>query len=558
MATPATTPSPFDQHRPLLPHLHGYKDSGLWTERTLAELARERAFDAPDAVAITAGADQLTFAQLLADAEALAVSFQNLGLSRGDRVCYQLPNWAEVAVINLALALAGLVGVPIVPIYRDAEMRAMLADSRSRALVITDTFRRFDYGAMAERLKRNLPELEHVIYVRPASSGPLSYSALVEAGRGRRPSGDPFGPDAAKILLYTSGTTGRAKGVLHSQNTLNAVLGMCVRHWDIRPGDAVLMPSPVTHLTGYGFLELPLLIGSSTMLMESWDAEEAVRLIDAHSLVGTVSATPFLKELIDAAEAADTRLQSLRFFACGGAAVPPALIRRANGWLGRPVAFRIFGCTEAPLVSMGFLDPAHSELAATTDGQIKDYEVRIVDDQGAAVSPGQEGEIIVRGPAMMLGYLDPQQTAEAIDGKGFYHTGDIGLLSAEGAVIITGRKKDLIIRGGENISAKEVEDVLHRHPAVAEAAVVAMPHERLGETGCAFVVLRRGELPPDEGALISFVAGSGLARQKVPEHVKAIEEMPRTSTGKIRKDLLRDRARGLAADRHIKGPRGAV
>jgi acyl-CoA synthetase (AMP-forming)/AMP-acid ligase II len=534
--------SPFAPGWPLPAHLVRYKQAGLWRETTLGALARAHAETNPDREVIAGCVPAMTAARAVAEAEALAAALGDLGLRPGDRIAFQLPNWEETVVIALALAMGGYVAVPIVPIYRDTEMLQMLADCRCRALFVTPRFRGFDYEAMAGRIAPKLPDLHHVIYVRGEGGGHL-YSDLLGAGRGRAPAGPAATPDAARLLLYTSGTTGRAKGVLHSQNTLNAVLDMCASHWSIGPGDTILMPSPVTHLTGYGFLELPFLVGSRTLLMESWNADEAARLVDAHGVIGTVSATPFLVELTEAARRAGTRLPSLRFFACGGAAVPPEVIREADATFARAASFRIFGCTEAPLISIGFPGSHERELAATTDGRVEDYDVQTLDEHGAPLARGEEGEIAARGPAMMLGYLDPDQTAAALTPDGFYRTGDLGRLTEDGAVIITGRKKDLIIRGGENISPKEIEDLLHSHPAIAEAAIVAMPHPRLGEGVCAFIVTASGETL-DAQALLDFVARSGLARQKIPERVEFRDELARTATGKIRKDLLRAELRG--------------
>lgn len=535
--------SAFDHDRPLPKHLLRYKQAGEWREMTLARMARVHADRAPESEILAGCTPAMTAAYALTEAEALAVALAELGLQPGDRIAFQLPNWGETVVIALALAIGGFVAVPIVPIYRDAELLQMLADCDCRALFLTPRFRSFDYAAMAQRIAPQLPGLRHVIYVR-GEEQTLCYADLVETGRGRAPAGSPPPPDAAKLLLYTSGTTGRPKGVLHSQNTLNAVLDMCVRHWGIGSGEMILMASPVTHLTGYGFLELPFLIGSQTLLMESWNAAGAVNLIDTHSVVGTVSATPFLVELTEAARAKGSRLPSLRFFACGGAAVPPEVIRGANATFAHHAAFRIFGCTEAPLISMGFLGAGEQELAATTDGRVADYEVQVLDEQGRPLGRGAIGEIAARGPAMMLGYLDPKQTDAALTPDGFYRTGDLGFLTEANAIVITGRQKDLIIRGGENISAKEIEDVLHSHPSVAEAAVVAMPHARLGEGVCGFIVAAPGAVP-DPQTLLDFVAGSGLARQKIPERIEIRDALAKTPTGKVRKDLLRAEIRQI-------------
>jgi acyl-CoA synthetase (AMP-forming)/AMP-acid ligase II len=536
---PAAHDAPWSWLAPPAAHHRRYAAGGFWLERTVGDLAREWAEREPDAIVFPGDAAAPTYASLAADAEALAVSLGDLGLARGDVVSFQTPNWVEACVINLAAALGGFVINPIVSIYRDAEVRQMLGDCGARVFFHAKSFRGYDFAAMVERIRPDLPALQHAIAIRPSTGG--GYAALVEAGRGRSLQTGRIDPGTVKMILYTSGTTGRPKGVLHSHNSLARAAGAGAEHWGIEAGDALLMPSPVTHVSGYSNgLELPFLAGTRTVLMESWNALDALSLIQQHQIRGTVAATPFLQELVTRAKEAGTTLPSMRFFACGGAAVPPEIVRSANALFGKPVAFRVFGSSEVPLVTLGF--PKDGELAATTDGEIIDYEVRIVDDEDRDVPPGGEGEILARGPAMFMGYADEAQTREAITADGYFRTGDIGRVTPENAVLITGRKKDLIIRGGENISAKEIEDVLHLHPKVAEAAVVAMPHERLGEGVCAFVIAK-GEAPTFAD-LVAFVAASGLAPQKRPERVEIVEEFPRTASGKIRKDLLRARLRG--------------
>ncbi len=519
------------------PHHKAYAESGAWAGKTIADLAYELTAADPDFVVFLAGDERMTRGELLADAEALSVSLAELGLQPGDVVSFQTPNWIEAAVINLACAMSGLIINPIVPIYRDHEVSMMLGDCGAKAFFVASTFRNFDYAAMAERLRPDLPELQHVITVRGASG--TTYENLVKAGRGKPFQRPQVDAGAVKMLLYTSGTTGRPKGVLHSHNTLNRVLRMTVEHWGINPGDAIIMPSPVTHVSGYANgLELPLIGQTRSIMMEVWNAQDALALIEQHQVTGTVAATPFLIELASAAAAAGTRLPSLRFFACGGAAVPPEVIPTANKAFENCAAFRVFGSSEVPLVTLGYPGRENEHLAASTDGAIVDYDVRIVDDQENDVAPGQHGEILARGPAMFLGYADQQQTADAISADGYFRTGDIGCITPEGAVLITGRKKDLIIRGGENISAKEIEDVLHTHAAVKEATVVAMPHARLGEGICAYVILRDGG-SVDAHGLAKHVEASGLAKQKIPERFEFVDDFPRTASGKIRKDQLR-------------------
>lgn len=506
-----------------------------WQNKTIVDFARERAAADPDGVAVVDGVRELTWSQWLTEARRLAAGMQARGLAQGDVIAFQLPNWHEAAIVNLAAAMAGLVINPIVPIYRDAEVRQMLGDCNARALFTCEEFRRFDFADMARRIAPDLPALDHVFTVRGADGD--DYRALIAEGADRDFNPVDVDPFGVKLVLYTSGTTGLPKGVLHSHATIEYVLRRSSEHWGISPGDAILMPSPVTHISGYcNGLELPLVSGTRTILMEAWDAAEALSLIEKWDVFGTVAATPFLVELAREARSAGTRLPSMQYFACGGAAVPPDLIPAAHEAFDNLNAFRVFGASEVPLVTYGW--PRDAKRAAITDGEVVDYDVRIVDDEDRDMPVGTEGEILARGPAMMLGYADRAQTEAAITQDGYFRTGDLGTLDADGALTITGRKKDLIIRGGENISAAEIEDVLRTHAMVDDVAVVAMPHERLGEGVCAYIVVD-GHERPDAASLNTHVQNSGLARQKTPERYEFVDEFPRTASGKVRKDRLR-------------------
>lgn len=518
-----------------------YTASGDWPGKTLAEFAEDLARRDPDRVTHVFGAQRCTVSELLAEAELLAAGLQRRGLVAGDVVSFQLPNWREAVVIDLATTMLGLVVAPIVPIYRDAEVAFMLADAGVKAAFFPTNYRGFDYAAMMQGLAPTLPGLRLLCSVRGEPGGD-SYEAMI--GEGKRLTERPkVDANAVKMILYTSGTTGRPKGVLHTHNTGPLRLRRAFENWS--RGSAVagldnilLMASPVTHVTGQSGMEIPFCSNTRTVFMERWNAVEALDLIDAEQVTASVGATPFLHELLSAAEAGGRRLPSLQVFACGGAEVPPALICKAYEVLEQCRAFRVYGSSEVPLTTLGFAGVGEMEMAASTDGQIADYEVRILDDEGNRLSVGQEGEICVRGPSMFLGYGDPEATAASFDADGFFATGDLGRVTSEGAIVITGRKKDLINRGGEKVSAKEVEDILHRMPAIKEAAVVAMPHARLGETLCAYVIAQPGA-GLDLDALLAFVAASGVARQKYPEHLVVVDDFPRTASGKIRKDRLR-------------------
>ena len=520
-------------------HLRRYADMGSWQDSRLDQWARRRAEVTPDEPVFLGDPARPSFASLLGDGEALARALIDLGINPGDVISFQTPNWVEAAVINLAAALGGFVINPIVHIYRDAEVQHMLADCAARIFFVAEAFRSIDYAGMVDRITPHLPMLAQTIFVRPQSSSP-SFADLVEHGRKLTHPLVGADPNSVKLILYTSGTTGRAKAVLHSHNSLARVLDATFRHRSPVGRDVILMPSPVTHITGYaGALEMPFQFDSRAVLMEQWDAARAVELIERYQATYTTAATPFLVELCQAAHAAGRSLPSLRSFACGGAAVPDELIRTANAALANPCAYRVYGSSEVPQTTQGYSPVLEPDLAAASDGHAVDYELRIVDDEGRDLPAGMDGEVLVRGPGMFLGYGDPGQTDQAITADGFFRSGDIGRLDDRGALTITGRKKDLIIRGGENISAREIEDVLQAYPDVALTAVVAMPHARLGEGVCAYIVLRPAA-QVSAADLAAHVRASGLARQKCPERFEFLQDLPRTASGKIRKDLLRD------------------
>lgn len=518
-----------------------YFATGAWIRSTLADAAREQARLHPDRIALIGEAGQLSYAQALEQGEALARALLDLGMRPGDTVAFQLPNWLEAATVNLAAALAGMVVNPVIPIYRSAELRVILKDARARAIFIPEVFRDFDFAAMYADLRADLPELAHVIPVRGPNDG---LAALIARGRTLETPLPRILPEEAKMLVYTSGTTGLPKGVIWGHAQARAAIANSFAAWSLETDCTTVVPTPVTHVTGYSHgLEAPFVMGTRAVLMERWDAVEAVRLIDAHGAAYMIGATPFLSETLKAAQAAGTHLPSLKVFACGGAEVPPDLIRRANAWFAQGIAFRVYGASEVPMITQGC--PESSELSAITDGRVYAYEVKVVDESGAVLPPDTEGEILARGATMFLGYTAPAETEKAIDADGYFRTGDLGRMSADGLITATGRKKDLIIRGGENLSAKEIEDALGLHPAIADLAVVAAPHPRLGEGVAAFVVPAPGEPVPTPADLGAFLKAAGLAQQKWPEFVFAAENLPRTASGKVQKHLLRARAREL-------------
>jgi acyl-coenzyme A synthetase/AMP-(fatty) acid ligase len=385
-----------------------------------------------------------------------------------------------------------------------------------------------------------LPDLELVVTVRGEAGGCTPFEDLLNAAGPDAFTTGTTDPNAVKLIMYTSGTTGRPKGVLHSHNTIDTEIQAISRFLSLDENDVILMPSPVTHITGYLYgIQMPIALNAPVVFMDTWNVASAADLIDAHGVTFTLAATVFLQELSQFALRHGRTLPSLRYFPSGGAPVPPDAIHTAHKAFARCVCARVYGSTEAPTITLGVNSRAEARLGATTEGYIVGHEVRIVDHTGNDVPVGVEGEVLSRGPEMCLGYADTGHNAESFDADGYFHTGDLAMLTGDGCMVITGRSKDLIIRGGENISPREVEDALHDHPAIHEAAVVAMPHPRMGETGCAFVVLEEG-MHLDFDEMVAWLSTTGMARQKYPERLEIIGAFPRTAAGKIRKNVLRD------------------
>jgi acyl-CoA synthetase (AMP-forming)/AMP-acid ligase II len=512
---------------------------GDWTNRTVASYARERATTQPDRPMFVEGDLVLTAARLHDKAQRLAGWFRAIGLVAGDVVSFQLPNWWEAAVIDVAACMTGVVVNPIVAINRDAEVTYMLNESRTRVMFVPEVFRKFDYAEMLRRIAPGLSTPPRVVVLRGNAGTFETFDAVVAMATPLEQPAD-VDPNAVKLLMYTSGTTGRPKGVLHSHNS---ILADCVKMkpvMSLADSDRVFCPSPLTHVTGYlWLLTMPWYGGMTGVTIDTWDARRAFDLLRRHECALMLGATPFLQDLLEVVRASGETLPALRYYLCGGAAVPPSLIYEAAERLPNCIPWRNFGATEVPTMTCCPDSRANIRFGAETDGRIYRCDVKIVDlNSGKPVAPGEEGEILVREPSMALGYARREDNDSAYDDEGFFRMGDLCRIVDVNHIVCTGRKKDLIIRSGENISAKEIEDALLQSPLVREAAVVSMPSKKTGEAICAFIVPQLGASPgmAEIAALISQV---GLAKQKTPEHVQLVESLPKTASGKVRKDELR-------------------
>ena len=511
---------------------------GLWVHTTLADSLRAAADISPQRTVLVDKDTRLDCATLHAQATALAAALL-AHAPAGSVVSFMLPNWHEAAVIYLAATLAGMVVNPILPSLRDQEVRFILEDVRTAVIFVPHQFGGHDYAAMLARVTASMTPAPKVVVLRGEAGPHTPYPALLQ----HRLDGaqlPALNPDAVRMVLYTSGTTGRPKGVLHSHNSMHALIRQIRDHWMVDPGDTFLVPSPIAHIGGsiYAF-ECPLLLGTTAVLMDRWDPSAAIALMNSERCTHMAGATPFLQQLLSAAERAGTRLPDLKVFICGGASVSPSLIHRAAQYFDQAVVTRVYGCTEVPVATIGAPRRDETGYAASTDGRPGIAEIKLVAHEAALAG---EGEVCVRGPQMLLGYRHAEDNADSFDDTGFFRTGDLGRWVSAGFedqyLVVTGRAKDVIIRNGENISAKEVEDLLADHPGIAEIAVVGLPDERTGERACA-VIVPAGAARPDVASLLARLQSKGVAKFKAPEQVVIWDALPKNDAGKVLKHRIR-------------------
>ena len=508
--------------------------AGWWVNATLADALQRAAAETPDRVVLIDGEHRIDCRRLYSDASRLAGAL----LARaapGAVVSFVLPNWHEAATIYLATTLAGMVAHPILPSMRERELAFMLADVDSRIIFIPEALRGHDFAGMLTAVCAKLERPPKVVVLRGGRGEHSAYDALLaEEHEAELPAVEP---DAVRMILYTSGTTGTPKGVMHSHNTIHALVRQLDEHWLIEPGDTFIVPSPISHIGGsiYAF-EMPLLLGTAAVLMERWEPKAAVALIDGERCTHMAGATPFLKGLVAAAQDKGSRLASLKVFICGGASIPPPLIRAASEQFENAVVTRVYGSTEVPVITVGVIDRSDLSHAADTDGRPGIAEVRLVPHSGAA--PGTDGEIFALGPQMLVGYVHEADEAEVFDSEGFYRTGDLGLWVDGKFLVISGRVKDIIIRNGENISPREIEDVLLEHPEIVDVAIVGLPHPVTGERAVAVVVAREAA-SLNLNDVTTFLAGQGIAAFKRPEQLVVWDALPKNTIGKVLKHEIR-------------------
>ena len=521
------------------PLAEAYRRDRLWRGETIWTAFAATAARMPSKLAVVDGSTRLTYGALAAAAERLSAGLSRLGIGAGDAVAFQLPNWWETVVVLLATARCGAVATPVLPINRRRELGFILGQAGARVCFAPGRYRDCDHRSLLAELRPELPALEHVIVVRDdAGPGALPFDTVAaDTGAPLHTSTDA---EALALLIYTSGTTADPKGVLHSHETLLAEGRSLGPVHELTASDTVLMPSPLTHISGIVHaLLVPAVFGTTAVLMERWEPGVGLALIAAERVTYMVGAPTFLRDLARHPDLDVHDVGSFRLFSCGGADVDPVLVRDAAARLGC-VAKRVYGSTEFPTIATTGPDDPPARRIDSEGRPIGAAEIRLVDDDGAPVRTGVEGEILARGPECFLGHGDPALDAEVFTPDGWFRTGDLGTVDAAGYLRITGRKKDIIIRKGENISAREVEDLLAAHPAVAEVAVVGVPDVAAGEIACAVVRVRTGAAAPSLEELVAYLTARGLSRRKLPERLEVVDDFPRTASGKVLKRVLRE------------------
>ena len=509
---------------------------GYWVKETLADTLLQAATQEPERILIIDGAVRLDARTLHQQSHALALVMADR-YPVGSVISFMLPNWHEAAVIYMAATMAGMIAHPVLPSLREHDLCFMLQDLQCRMIFIPEQFRNHHYADMltsvVEKLQNQMKKVPEVIVLRGKSQQFDTYESLFDGNsavseRSPDAGGLPkVDPRAVRMIMYTSGTTGNPKGVMHSHNSIHALIKQIGEHWLVEPGNKFLVASPISHIGGsiYAF-ECPLLLGATAVLMEHWNADQAVELLVSEGCTHFAGATPFLVQTLAAARHAATRLPDLKLFVCGGASVPPSLIREADAYFERAVVTRVYGSTEVPVMTVGVI--GNVEHAADTDGQAGIAHLKLSDT----------GEVVAKGPQMLVDYLDSEAEASVFDAEGYFRTGDLARWEDDNYLVIVGRAKDIIIRNGENIAPKEIEDLLVNHPSINEIAIVGLPDPKTGEKACA-VIVPIGAATPGVADLAELLSSKGVAKFKYPEQVVLWDALPKNDAGKVLKHKIR-------------------
>ncbi|EOU8674729.1 medium-chain fatty-acid--CoA ligase [Escherichia coli] len=528
-----------------------YRQQGLWGDASLADYWQQTARAMPDKIAVVDNhGASYTYSALDHAASCLANWMLAKGIESGDRIAFQLPGWCEFTVIYLACLKIGAVSVPLLPSWREAELVWVLNKCQAKMFFAPTLFKQTRPVDLILPLQNQLPQLQQIVGVdklAPATSS-LSLSQIIADNTPLTTAITTHGDELAAVL-FTSGTEGLPKGVVLTHNNILASERAYCARLNLTWQDVFMMPAPLGHATGFLHgVTAPLLIGARSVLLDIFTPDACLALLEQQRCTCMLGATPFVYDLLNLVEKQPADLSALRFFLCGGTTIPKKVARECQQ---RGIKLlSVYGSTESSPHAVVNLDDPLSCFMHTDGYAAAGVEIKVVDDARKTLPPGCEGEEASRGPNVFMGYFDePELTARALDEEGWYYSGDLCRMDEAGYIKITGRKKDIIVRGGENISSREVEDILLQHPKIHDACVVAMPDERLGERSCAYVVLKAPHHSLSLEEVVAFFSRKRVAKYKYPEHIVVIEKLPRTASGKIQKFLLRkDIMRRLTQD----------
>ncbi len=528
-----------------------YRQQGLWGDASLADYWQQTARAMPDKIAVVDNhGASYTYSALDHAASCLANWMLAKGIESGDRIAFQLPGWCEFTVIYLACLKIGAVSVPLLPSWREAELVWVLNKCQAKMFFAPTLFKQTRPVDLILPLQNQLPQLQQIVGVdklAPATSS-LSLSQIIADNTPLTTAITTHGDELAAVL-FTSGTEGLPKGVMLTHNNILASERAYCALLNLTWQDVFMMPAPLGHATGFLHgVTAPFLIGARSVLLDIFTPDACLALLEQQRCTCMLGATPFVYDLLNVLEKQPADLSALRFFLCGGTTIPKKVARECQQ---RGIKLlSVYGSTESSPHAVVNLDDPLSRFMHTDGYAAAGVEIKVVDDARKTLPPGCEGEEASRGPNVFMGYFDePELTARALDEEGWYYSGDLCRMDEAGYIKITGRKKDIIVRGGENISSREVEDILLQHPKIHDACVVAMPDERLGERSCAYVVLKAPHHSLSLEEVVAFFSRKRVAKYKYPEHIVVIEKLPRTASGKIQKFLLRkDIMRRLTQD----------
>lgn len=528
-----------------------YRQQGLWGDASLADYWQQTARAMPDKIAVVDNhGASYTYSALDHAASCLANWMLAKGIESGDRIAFQLPGWCEFTVIYLACLKIGAVSVPLLPSWREAELVWVLNKCQAKMFYAPTLFKQTRPVDLILPLQNQLPQLQQIVGVdklAPATSS-LSLSQIIADNTPLTTAITTHGDELAAVL-FTSGTEGLPKGVMLTHNNILASERAYCARLNLTWQDVFMMPAPLGHATGFLHgVTAPFLIGARSVLLDIFTPDACLALLEQQRCTCMLGATPFVYDLLNLLEKQPADLSALRFFLCGGTTIPKKVARECQQ---RGIKLlSVYGSTESSPHAVVNLDDPLSRFMHTDGYAAAGVEIKVVDDARKTLPPGCEGEEASRGPNVFMGYFDePELTARALDEEGWYYSGDLCRMDEAGYINITGRKKDIIVRGGENISSREVEDILLQHPKIHDACVVAMPDERLGERSCAYVVLKAPHHSLSLEEVVAFFSRKRVAKYKYPEHIVVIEKLPRTASGKIQKFLLRkDIMRRLTQD----------